>query len=294
MKIRHVQITLGSIGIPGAGGNIEYFPVDETGAMRGSDRGMAQANALSPAAKRRIESFAAAMQDLLTAECFDYGQGLVEIRKTVTRIDPHTRDDPDSFAVHFRQTPAASRGEDGHQYFNASHLRPPLPQLWRTIMRDLRMLCWKHLQHTIYGETSLPPELVKPIVFLSYQREYDDFADPLARQLAEYGLEVFKDNWVLTSGDRFHAEIDDYLERCGHFVAVISPGYRESPECRREYAKIDDRQNEDSPPRRHPVYWKTDFGSSHVPTGWEELQGTRFGEDRIDFIEKVSELLEGI
>lgn len=288
VKIKHVEVTLGSISVPEVGGGVEYFPVDEDGTRQA--RHLAQSSNLGPQEKWRIVNFAAAIQQLIEPESVDYGQGPVKLDTTIRRIDPHGHD---RFTVLYYPMPS-NPNERVDKQFDAANLEPPLPLLWRNIMVDLRSLCWEDLQSRIYGTVVPPPERQMPVVFISYRREYDEFAEPLAKQLAVRGLEVFKDNWVFKSGDRFHSEIDEYLERCDHFIATISPGYKESPECAREYERAAERWEEFHRPRLHPVYWKSNYQSIDVPPGWEDIHGIRFGGDKIDFIEKVSELLEGI
>jgi TIR domain len=62
-----------------------------------------------------------------------------------------------------------------------------------------------------------------PTVFLCHAHEDKPTARRLAESFRAEGIEVFFDEWEIGAGDSLRQKIDQGLERCTHFVALLSP-----------------------------------------------------------------------
>lgn len=62
-----------------------------------------------------------------------------------------------------------------------------------------------------------------PVVFLSYGHEDRSIARKLAERLFNEGVEVYFDEWEIRAGDSIREKIDLGLERCTHFIVLLTP-----------------------------------------------------------------------
>ena len=63
----------------------------------------------------------------------------------------------------------------------------------------------------------------KPTVFLCHASEDKAIARKLAEDLVRAGIDVFFDEWEITAGDSLRQKIDQGLEGCTHFIALLTP-----------------------------------------------------------------------
>lgn len=70
--------------------------------------------------------------------------------------------------------------------------------------------------------------------FLSYAREDESFALPLARALASQGADIWVDQWCIEAGADWDRAIDDALYDCTYFLIVMSPRAVDKVEVRGE------------------------------------------------------------
>jgi hypothetical protein len=68
-----------------------------------------------------------------------------------------------------------------------------------------------------------PKEGERPVAFLCHASEDKNVVRRLANDLMAHGVEVFFDEWEIRGGDSLRQKIDAGLDRCTHFVAVLSP-----------------------------------------------------------------------
>jgi hypothetical protein len=64
---------------------------------------------------------------------------------------------------------------------------------------------------------------VKPWAFLCHASEDKPLARQIAHDLHAAGIETFFDEWEIRSGDSLRQKIDNGLEGCTHFLALLSP-----------------------------------------------------------------------
>ncbi|MEW6664852.1 MAG: toll/interleukin-1 receptor domain-containing protein [Thermodesulfobacteriota bacterium] len=62
-----------------------------------------------------------------------------------------------------------------------------------------------------------------PVAFLCHASEDKDLVRRLASDLMAHGIDVFFDEWEIRSGDSIRRKIETGLERCTHFVAILTP-----------------------------------------------------------------------
>lgn len=65
--------------------------------------------------------------------------------------------------------------------------------------------------------------ITRPVVFISYGSEDNELVDRLANDLLQARIEVFYAAWDIGPGDSIRQKIDEGLERCTHFIAVLTP-----------------------------------------------------------------------
>ena len=63
----------------------------------------------------------------------------------------------------------------------------------------------------------------RPTVFLCHASENKDIARPLAEKFITAGIDVFYADWEIKAGNSLRRKIDGGLERCTHFVALLTP-----------------------------------------------------------------------
>jgi hypothetical protein len=68
-----------------------------------------------------------------------------------------------------------------------------------------------------------------PRVFLCYGSEDYSMAERLARALMKDGIDIWWDNWEISSGDSHRQKIDSGLGNCTHFLALLTPASIEKP-----------------------------------------------------------------
>lgn len=73
-----------------------------------------------------------------------------------------------------------------------------------------------------------------PVVFLSYAHEDKLVARKLAEGLFDAGVEVYFDNWEIRAGDSIREKIDAGLDRCTHFIVLLTPISVKKPWVRSE------------------------------------------------------------
>ena len=73
-----------------------------------------------------------------------------------------------------------------------------------------------------------------PVVFLSYAHEDKSIARNLAEGLFDAGVEVYFDDWEIRAGDSIREKIDTGLDRCTHFIVLLTPTSVEKPWVRSE------------------------------------------------------------
>lgn len=83
-------------------------------------------------------------------------------------------------------------------------------------------------------------------VFISHAHEdKNSFVRPLARALAELGLSVWYDEFVLKPGDSLRRSIDKGLKSSAHVVAVLSPAFFHRQWSQRELDAVFSREQPD-------------------------------------------------
>jgi hypothetical protein len=71
---------------------------------------------------------------------------------------------------------------------------------------------------------SLPDEMPRDAVFISYAKEDFPFAVNIARALHEAGVPIWIDRRNLQAGQHYHEKLEEWIRlRCSLFVAVVSP-----------------------------------------------------------------------
>jgi hypothetical protein len=63
----------------------------------------------------------------------------------------------------------------------------------------------------------------KPIAFLAHASEDHLFAKRIAEALVAAGIYTFLDEWELRSGDSIRRKLEQGIEQCTHFIALLSP-----------------------------------------------------------------------
>lgn len=63
----------------------------------------------------------------------------------------------------------------------------------------------------------------KPVAFLCHASEDKGLVRRLANDLLSHGVDVVFDEWEIRAGDSLRQKLDAGLERCTHFIAVLSP-----------------------------------------------------------------------
>lgn len=72
--------------------------------------------------------------------------------------------------------------------------------------------------------TLMPMERVgPPRAFLSYSFEDRDLAERVARKLTASGVDAWWAEWEIRAGDSLRQKIDEGLERCSHFIVLLTP-----------------------------------------------------------------------
>lgn len=69
----------------------------------------------------------------------------------------------------------------------------------------------------------------QPIAFLCHASEDKDLVRRLANDLTAHGVDVVFDEWEIRAGDSLRQKIDAGLERCTHFIAILSPNSIRKP-----------------------------------------------------------------
>jgi len=62
-----------------------------------------------------------------------------------------------------------------------------------------------------------------PCAFLCHASEDKDIVRRVAQSFQSHGIETFFDEWEIGPGDSIREKIDAGLERCTHFIAILSP-----------------------------------------------------------------------
>ncbi|KKN24036.1 hypothetical protein LCGC14_0898860 [marine sediment metagenome] len=66
-------------------------------------------------------------------------------------------------------------------------------------------------------------KIVLPKVFLSFGWEDRELAEIIAKGLIRNGIDVWWAKWEISSGDSLRQKIDGGLEKCTHFIVLLSP-----------------------------------------------------------------------
>jgi hypothetical protein len=95
-------------------------------------------------------------------------------------------------------------------------------------------------------------------VFLSYAEEDKDAAECLANFLRSEiaGIRIFDYRLSIDIGKSWQQEIDDAIESCKKIVALMSPNYFASPECKEELMIARLRNKRSNFEVFFPLYWK--------------------------------------
>ncbi len=95
-------------------------------------------------------------------------------------------------------------------------------------------------------------------VFLSYAEEDKEAAARLAKFLKSEiaGIRVFDYRLSIDVGKSWQQEIDDAIESCNKIVALMSPNYFASPECKEELMIARLRNKRSNFEVLFPLYWK--------------------------------------
>ena len=80
------------------------------------------------------------------------------------------------------------------------------------------------------------------MVFLSYTREDRDKADATKARLEDAGYTVWQDTTDVKGGENWLRKIEDAIDRCDAFVALISNAYRSSDWVETEYLAAKDKK----------------------------------------------------
>ncbi|GKT09784.1 toll/interleukin-1 receptor domain-containing protein [Desulforhabdus sp. TSK] len=62
-----------------------------------------------------------------------------------------------------------------------------------------------------------------PVVFLCHASEDNDIVQDFANDLMSRGINVFFDEWEIGPSDSIRRKIDQGLEECTHFIAILTP-----------------------------------------------------------------------
>jgi len=78
-------------------------------------------------------------------------------------------------------------------------------------------------------------------IFISYRRDDFGFASKLAADLKNIGVKVWLDNLGgLEAGMQWPREIENAIDACSAFIAILTPDYRQSDYCRLEIKRARD------------------------------------------------------
>lgn len=91
--------------------------------------------------------------------------------------------------------------------------------------------------------------------FISYSSNDLPFVWDLVRRLGAGGSRVFLDRERLNGGDRLTQSLESAIKQSKSIILIISPTWLESEWCMKERAWVEERLNEDSPPRVVPIHF---------------------------------------
>lgn len=87
----------------------------------------------------------------------------------------------------------------------------------------------------------MPPKRRKPQhCFLSHSHYNKDFADKLAKVLADHAIEAWYAPNQIKGADQWYDEIGEALARCDWFLLVLSPSAIKAPYVKKEYIYAED------------------------------------------------------
>jgi len=150
---------------------------------------------------------------------------------------PHTIDTPGNLGAPAQGSEAASTADRPQPEGQADHVPRPQP------------------------ESSTRPTTTDDggfDVFLSYADEDRDAAERLANFLRSEiaGIRIFDYRLSIDIGKSWQQEIDDAIESCNKIVALMSPNYFASPECKEELMIARLRNKRSNFEVFFPLYWK--------------------------------------
>lgn len=123
----------------------------------------------------------------------------------------------------------------------------------------------------------------RPLVFLCHShKDKTLFAEPLAKDLKKYGMDVWYDGWSVLGGDPLLSQISRGIKECDYFIVLLTPNSIESRWVEKELDMAFERCNKDETqiipiilgdclipdPLKSFIY--VDFGN-HYASGLKEL-----------------------
>jgi len=129
---------------------------------------------------------------------------------------------------------------------------------------------------------------LRPRVFLSYAQEDDELVGKIAEHLRQRGIDVWKANLSLRTGDHFKSKIDEAIEESDFAVIFLS---RHTAKKRgfvhQEIRKIIETARQCHPDKAYLLPVRLDDGD--VPTFLRELHWVLMGDDLAAFSQKLAD-----
>jgi hypothetical protein len=114
-------------------------------------------------------------------------------------------------------------------------------------------------KQTVLAAALKPAPPAEYDVFLSFSSHDSDAADFVGKTLKARNEKVFDFRVSIDKGKSWQEEIDRAISSCRSVIALLSPSYFASPECKEELAQARLRHKHSDLPVLIPIYWR-DWG----------------------------------